>query len=320
MKAIICTKYGAPNVLLMQEVEKPSPKENELLIKIRATSVTSGDARIRRADPFIIRLIFGFKKPRKSILGVVIAGEIKFVGKNVTKFKVGDQIFGTTGMSFGAHAEYICLSEDGVLALMPNNMTYEEAAAIPFGATASLYFLRKGNVKKDQKVLIYGASGALGTAAVQLAKIYGAEVTAVCSTSNIEMMKNLGADKVIDYTKEDFTKNGEIYDVIFDTVGKSLFTGSLKSLHKKGVLLIASAGIFLMFRGLWTSIISSKKVISGVIKETAADMNYFKELIETNQLKAVIDKTYSLEQITEAHAYVDKGHKKGNVIITIKHI
>ncbi len=317
MKAIICTKYGSPDVLQMQEIDKPSPKDNELSIKIHATSVTSGDARIRRADPYIIRLLFGFKKPRKSILGVVIAGEIESVGKNVTKFKAGDRVFGTTGMAFGAYAEYQCLPEDATLALIPINMSYEEAAAIPFGATASLHFLRKGNIKKGQKVLIYGASGALGTAAVQLARYYGAEVTAVCSTSNMEMMKTLGADKVIDYTKEDFSKNGVTYDIIYETVGKSSFSDCINSLNKNGVLLLANTEPSLLFNGIWTSLSSSKKVIAGIIKESAKEMNYLKELIESGELEAVIDKTYPLEQIAEAHAYVDKGHKKGNVVIRI---
>lgn len=317
MKAILCTKYGSPNVLQLQEVEKPTPKDNEVLIKMHASSVTSGDARIRRADPFIIRLLFGFKKPRKSILGIVVAGEIESVGKSVTKFKVGDQVFGSSDMNFGTHAEYITVPENATLALKPTNLSYEEAAAIPFGATASLHFLRKGNIQEGQKVLIYGASGALGTAAVQLAKVFGAEVTAVCSTSNIEMMKSLGADKVIDYTKEDFTENGEKYDVIFETVGKASFSKSLCSLNKKGQLMMANAGIFMMLKGAIVSMVGSKKVVSGVIKETAADMRYLKELIENEQLKAVIDKTYPLEEITKAHAHVDKGHKKGNVIITM---
>ena len=317
MKAIICTKYGSPDVLQMQEVEKPSPKDNELLIKIHATSVTSGDARIRRADPFIIRLIFGFKKPRRSILGVVIAGQVESIGKNVTKFKVGDPVFGTTGMAFGTYAEYQCVPENATLALIPNNMSYEEAAAIPFGATASLHFLKKGKIKKGKKVLVYGASGALGTAAVQLAKHFGAEVTAVCSTSNIDMMYSLGADKVIDYTKEDFSKNGESYDIVYETVGKSSFSDCINSLNKNGVLLLANTEPSLLFNGLWTTISSSKKVIAGVIKESAQDMLFFKDLIEAGELKAVIDKSYPLEQIAEAHAYVDKGHKKGNVVISI---
>ncbi len=319
MKAIVCTKYGSPDVLQLAEVKKPSPKDNEVLIKIHATSATSGDARIRRADPFIIRLIFGFKKPRKSILGVVVAGEIEAIGKSVTKFKVGDQIFGASGMRFGTYAQYIAIPENSTLALKPKNMNYEEAAAIPFGATAALHFLRKANIQNGQKVLIYGASGAIGTAAIQLAKAFGAEVTGVSSTTNIELVKSLGAEKVFDYTKEDFSKSGEKYDVIFETVGKSSFSGNIKSLKPKGRLLMASAGISQMLRGLLVSITSSKKVISGVIEESAEDMTYLKELIESGQLKAVIDKCYPLEQIAEAHRYVDKGHKKGNVVITVEH-
>ena len=317
MRAILCTKYGTPDVLQLQEVEQPTPKDNEVLIKMYASSVTSGDARIRRADPFIIRLIFGFKKPRKAILGAVVAGDIASVGKAVTKFKIGDPVFGSSNMNFGAHAEYTRVPENAALALKPTNLSYEAAAAIPFGATAALHFLRKGNIQKGQKVLIYGASGALGTTAVQLAKVFGAEVTAVCSTSNIELVKSLGADNVIDYTKEDFTQNGKKYDVIFETVGKAPFSKSLGSLNKKGLLLMASAGFGLMLRGAIISILGSKKVVSGVIHETAADMRYLKELIENEQLKAVIDKVYPLEEIAEAHAHVDKGHKKGNVIITM---
>ncbi len=319
MKAIECTKYGSPDFLKLVEIEKPTPKENEVLIKIHATSVTSGDARIRRADPFIIRFIFGWKKPRKSVLGVVVAGEIEAVGKAVTNFNVGDQVFGSAGMNFGAHAEYVSVSENAVLALKPTSMSYEEAAAIPFGATAALHFLRAANIQQGQKVLINGASGAIGTLAVQLAKNQGARVTAVCSTSNIEMVKSLGADNVIDYTKQDFSKNGETYDVIFDTVGKSSFWGALKSLNKKGYLLMASAGMGLLMGSAIVSLFISKKIVSGVIKETAEDMNFIKQSIENGKLKAVIDKTFSLEQTAMAHAYVDTGHKKGNVIIRVDH-
>lgn len=319
MKAVECTKYGEVEFLKLVETEKPSPKENEVLIKNHATSVTSGDARIRRADPFLIRLIFGCKKPRKSVLGVVVAGEIEAVGKSVTNFKVGDQVFGSAGMKFGAHAEYVTVSENGVLALKPNNISYEEAAAIPFGATAALHFLKIANIQQGQKVLIYGASGAIGSLAVQLAKNQGAIVTGVCSTSNIKMVKALGADKVIDYTMEDFTKNGETYDVIFDTVGKSSFWGALKSLNKNGHLLMASAGMGLLMGSAIVSPFIHNKIASGVIKETAEDMNFIKLLIERGKLKAVIDKTYSLEQIAMAHNHVDQGHKKGNVIIQINH-
>ena len=313
------TKYGAAEFLQMKEVEKPSPGDKEILIKIHATSVSSGDARMRRADPFIIRLIFGFKRPRKPVLGVVVAGEVEAIGKNVTNYKIGDQVFGSTGMNFGAHAEYVSVSEDAVLALKPGKMTYEEAAAIPFGATASMHFLRLANIQKGQKVLINGASGALGTMAVQIAKNSGTDVTAVCSSSNSELMKSLGADQVIDHMKVDFTKNGEKYDVIFDTVGKSSFRKALRSLKKDGQLLMASAGIGTMLGGAITSIFSSKQIVSGVIKETAEDMNFFKTEIEKGNLKAVIDRIYTLKQIAEAHTYVDKGHKKGNVIIAINH-
>ena len=317
MKAIELTKYGAPEFLQMNEVEKPGPKGNEILIKIHASSVSSGDARMRRADPFIIRFIFGFKRARKPVLGVVVAGEIETIGTAVSNYKIGDQVFGSSGMNFGAHAEYVAVPEDAVLALKPNNMSYEEAAAIPFGATASMHFLRIANIQQGQKVLIYGASGALGTMAVQLARNFGADITAVCSTSNIELMKSLGADHVIDYTKEDFTRNGKKYDVVFDTIGKSSNRKALMSVSDNGHLLLASAGIGTMIGGSIKSMFIRKKIISGVIKETVKDMKFFKQLIEKGSLKAVIDRTYPLEQIAEAHAYVDKGHKKGNVIIAM---
>ena len=239
MKAIVYTKYGAPEVLQLTEVEKPLPKDNEVLIKMFATTVTSGDCRMRRADPFLVRLIGGFFKPKKTILGVDMAGEIDEVGSAVTKFKKGDQVFGSSYPNFGCYAEYNCVPENSVLAIKPTNISYEEAAAIFFGAHTALHFLRKGNIKSGQKVLIYGASGSIGTYAIQLAKYFGAEVTGVCSTSNLEMVRSLGADNVIDYTKEDFTQNGEIYDIIFDTIGKIPFAGAVRSLHKKGYFLRA---------------------------------------------------------------------------------
>jgi len=318
MKAIELSKYGAPENLQMKEFEKPTPKDNEVLIKIHATTVTSGDARMRRADPFVIRLIFGFKRPRKPVLGVVVAGEIEAIGNTVSTFKTGDQVFGSTGMNFGAHAEYVCVAEDAVLALKPGNMSYEEAAAIPFGATASMHFLRLANIQNGQKVLINGASGALGTMAVQLARNFGAEVTAVCSSSNAELVKSLGADHVIDYTREDFSKNGKRYDVIFDTVDKISVWKAIRSLNKKGQLLLASAGLGTMLGGSLASLFMSKKIVSGVIKETTEDMKFFRQEIEEGKLKAVIDKTYSLEDLAEAHSYVDMGHKKGNVVIAVQ--
>lgn len=325
MKAVICTKYGTPSVLEIKETEKPNPGEDEILIKIHATSVSSGDARLRRADPFAVRLFFGFLKPKRAILGYVFSGEIETAGRNVKLFKEGDKVYGTTGMRMGAYAEYICLPENAVVALKSKNLSYEEAAAIPFGGNTALYFLKKANVNNgsapngsgSQKVLIYGASGSIGTYAVQLAKYFGAEVTGVCSTVNLEMVKSLGADHIFDYTKVDFSENGETYDVIFDTVGKSSFSNSIGSLKKNGILILAASGLSGMLRGLWTSITSSKKVISGVMSEKAEDLVFFNELIDTGKIKVVIDSSYPLEQIAEAHAYVDKGHKKGNVVITV---
>jgi NADPH:quinone reductase-like Zn-dependent oxidoreductase len=275
---------------------------------------------MRKAEPFAVRLFNGFIRPKRRILGSEFAGEIEAVGKNVRNFKTGDQVFGGTGFSLGANAEYICISEEQAVTIKPSNITYEEAAAIPFGSTTSLFFLRdKGRIQSGQKVLIIGASGSLGTAAVQLAKYYGANVTGVCSTANIELVKSLGSDQVIDYTKEDFTKNGETYDIIYETVGKTSFSQGKSCLKKNGLYLAAAAGLTEFIQMILTSMIGSKKIIGGVVNERKEDLIFLKELIEAGKIKSVIDRRYPLEEITRAHSYVDKGHKKGNVVITMDH-
>ncbi|WP_129691200.1 NAD(P)-dependent alcohol dehydrogenase [Gottfriedia acidiceleris] len=326
MKAIICTKYGPPEVLQIKEVEKPKIKDDEVLIKIHATTVTAGDVKLRSSDfPFMYwlpsRLMFGLTKPKNKISGCELAGEIVKVGKNVRNFKIGDQVFGYSGFTFGANAEYISLHEEGVLAKKPINMSFEQAAAVPVGALTALHFLRRSIIQNGQKVLIYGASGSVGTYAIQLAKYFGTEVTALCSTSNLELVRALGANEVIDYTNEDLAKSKKTYDIIFDTVGKSSFSNCKRMLNKDGVYLLSAVWkLSVYFQAIWSNLISNKKAILGVANMNNEDLNYIKALIEADKLKAVIDRQYPLDQIVDAHRYVEKGHKKGNVVINIREI
>jgi NADPH:quinone reductase-like Zn-dependent oxidoreductase len=328
MKAILHTKFGPPDELQLKEVKKPAPRDHEVLIKIYATTVTSTDCNVRNFTfvPRVFQLparlfMFGVFKPRIHILGIDLAGEIETVGNEVKRFKKGDQVFGTPGIIFGAHAEYTCVPEKGLLTIKPANMAWKEAAPLFLGASTALFYLRDmGNIQAGHKILIYGASGAIGTYAVQLAKYFGAEVTGVCSTTNLEMVKSLGADKVIDYTKEDYTTSGEAYDLILDTVGKTSFSACKNSLKQKGVYLPVVMGLAELVQILWTSMARGKKVKGGVAHGSVEDLIFFKELIAAGKLKSVIDRCYPLEQTAEAFRYVEKGHKKGNVVITVEHI
>jgi NADPH:quinone reductase-like Zn-dependent oxidoreductase len=322
MKAVVATKYGLPEVLVIQEVEKPTPKDNELLIKVHATTVNAGDDRMRsfNVPPLFwlpARITLGFTKPKHPIFGMELAGEVEAVGNEVTRFKVGDQVFASTfEENFGAHAEYKCLPEDGAVVTKPQHMTYEEAATLPIGANTALFFLKAGNIRPGQKALIYGAAGSVGTFAVQLAKYFGAEVTGVCSTRNVALVKSLGADQVIDYTQEDFTKNGETYDIIFDTVGKTTFSQCKNALKRNGYYL-HTVMVLPQIQGLWYALTTDKKVIGGTAVPRTETLVFLKELVEMGRLKPMIDRCYPLEQMVEAHRYVETGHKKGNVVITL---
>ncbi len=326
MKAIVCTKYGPPDVLQLKDVEKPTPKDNEVLIRVHAATVTAGDCGLRSLKfPLLLQLLarigFGFRGPRKKILGQELAGEIEAVGKEVTRFRKGDQVFAWSGLGLGAYAEYTCLPEKGVLAIKPSTISYEEAAALPVGGLEAVYFLRRGTIQSGQKVLIHSAGGSIGTFAVQLAKYFGADVTAVDSTGKLDMLRSIGADQVIDYTQEDFTKSGQTYDVIFDVVGKSSFSRSVKLLKLNGRYLLGNPGLSQRVRGRWISRRSSKKVIpwkARAASEYIEDINFLTELIEAGKIHSVIDRCYPLEQTAEAHRYVDTGHKKGNVVITVE--
>jgi NADPH:quinone reductase-like Zn-dependent oxidoreductase len=331
MKAMVYTKYGPPDVLELKEVEKPTPKDNELLIRIYATPVNFGDITARdfkrKFTPrtfsmpsplwLLARLEFGFSKPRKNILGSELAGEIEAVGKDVTRFKAGDQVFAYRGSKMGANAEYLCMPENGLVALKPSNMSYAEAATIPYGALTALTLLRNVNIQPGQNVLINGASGAIGSAAVQLAKHFGANVTGVCSTPRIDLVKALGAARVVDYTQEDFTQNGETYDLIFDILNKTSLARCKSSLKPNGRYLLASFKTRQLFQALWTSVFSSKKVICALSNEKTEDLMFIKELVEAGKIISVIDRCYPVEQTAEAHRYVESGQKTGNVIIAL---
>jgi NADPH:quinone reductase-like Zn-dependent oxidoreductase len=324
MKAIVYEKYGPPEVLQLKEVEKPVPKDNEVLIRVYAATVGLSDLMTRKGAPFLTRFFTGLVRPKNPILGAEFAGEIEAVGNDVKLFKKGDQVFGADLSGLGAYAEYKCLPEDGVLAIKPANVTWAEAAPV-CGALAAWNFLTdQATIQRGQKVLINGASGSIGTTAVQIARYFGAEVTGVCSTTNLELVKSLGADQVIDYTQEDFTKSGQTWDVIFDAENKSSFSQCKGSLTQKGVYLKTFPGLTILLQMLWTSKIGSKKAkISATglrpVPERLILLKELIELIEAGKIKSVIDRCYPLEQIAEAHRYVEKGHKKGNVVITVGH-
>jgi len=324
MRAIVYEKYGPPEVLQLKGVEKPTPKDNEVLIRTQVATVTSGDWRVRSLNvPFgfglIMRLVFGISRPKQPILGSELAGVIETVGKDVSKFTVGDLVFAFSDAAMGCHAEYKCMAEDGAVVPKPSSLTFEEAAALSFGGTTALDFLRRAKLQSGESVLVNGASGAVGTAAVQLAKHFGAIVTGVCSSANVELVRSLGATHVIDYTQQDFTRNGETYDVIVDTVGTAPFSRSKASLKEGGRLLMVLAELPEMLRAPWVSMTSSKKVIAGPATVRVEDLRFLAGLAEAGAFKPVIDRRYTFEQIAEAHRYVDTGRKKGNVIITLGH-
>ena len=321
MKAVVYTQYGPPDVLTFEELPQPVPKDNEVLIRTHATTVTSGDWRARSLElpkgfGLIARLFFGITKPRQPILGGELAGVVEAIGKDVTKFAAGDKVFAFTGAKLGCYAEYKCLPQDGKVVHMPDNLTFDEAAALSFGGTTALHFFRKGNLQRGEKVLINGASGCVGTTAVQLAKHFGAEVTGVCSSANLELVQSLGADHVIDYTQEDFADNGETYDIILDTVGTAPYSRSKKSLKDGGRLLLVLGGMGDMLRMPWVSLTTNKRIVAGPAAERVEDLRTMAELSEADHFKPVIDRRYSVDQIVDAHRYVDSGRKRGNVVVT----
>ncbi len=317
MKAAVYFNYGGPEVLRVENVERPYPKDNEVLVRVFASAVNSGDWRLRKADPFAVRFFFGLRRPKRPILGGVFSGVVEQAGKSVKTLKVGDEVFGKTGMKFGAYAEYLCFREEESIAVKPTGLSFEQAAVIPFGATTALHFLKRAAIRPGQKVLVYGASGAVGSAAVQLAKYYGAKVTAVCGTSNIELVKSLGADDVLDYTKQDIKGLSRKFDLVYETVNKLPLVHALDLVRPGGLVLLNAAGPAEMFKGMLVNLFGSKKVRSGVISHRKQDLIFLKDLADQGLLKPVIDRTYPLAEISAAHAYAENGHKKGNVAITV---
>lgn len=323
MKAIVATKYGGPEVLQLQEVVQPAPQDNEVLIRVHSASITTADSMMRTGKPYFGRLFMGLLKPKKQITGTGFAGKVEAIGKNVTLFKIDDDVFGESAFGPGTNTEYLCIEENALLLRLPKNISYSEAASICDGPLTSLNMLKyKANIRVGQKVLINGASGSLGTAAIQLAKHFGAEVTGVCSTSNIELVKSLGADRVVDYTKEDFVKSDQAYDIIYDTIGKLSFSKCKGVLSEKGIYISPVLSVKKLFQMVWTSLFASKKVMfdaTGLrpIEELKAMLGELEELLSAGKIKPMIDKAYSLEQITTAHQYIDAGHKRGNVVLDI---
>ena len=325
MKAAVYYRYGPPDVLEIEDVEKPVPGNGDVLVRVHSTTVSAADWRLRKADPIIVRFMNGLWKPKKfNILGMEFAGKVASVGGDVTRFAVGDEVFGSPGFSFGTHAEYVCIPEEGLLATKPVNMSFEEAAAVMFGGGSALHFLRAAGIQTGQEVLIYGASGSVGVFAVQLAKHFGAHVAGVCSTANLDLVNSLGADETIDYTREDFSKAGRVYDIVLDTVGKSGYSRSRRSLKRGGrYVRVGGSGNLLsmvgdMLRASWFSLTGGIKVIRGVAHTSVDDMLFLKSLIEAGELRTVIDRRYSLDEIAEAHRHAEAGHKKGHVVIVLE--
>jgi NADPH:quinone reductase-like Zn-dependent oxidoreductase len=319
LKAAVYRAYGPPEVVRIEDVDRPIPKDNEVLIRVRFTTICAADVRFRKADPFLIRFMNGLSRPKKAtILGLEFAGTVEAAGKDVTNLAAGDEVFGATEFKFGCHAEYICVGGDSrYVAKRPPGVTPEDAAAIPFGGVSSLHFLRKASIQPGQKVLVYGASGSLGTFGVQLAKHYGAHVTGVCSTANVDLVRSLGADDVIDYTKEDFSRRGKIYDVVYETVGKASSRQVLGALKPGGLILQAALMPGLMFRGMAASMTGRARYIAGVAMGQAGDLDFLAGLVGEGKLRTVIDRRYRLHEIVEAHRHADTGHKKGTVIVAV---